>query len=203
MRTCFRLLAFIALIATPSLVQAAPVTCPEIPGPTDRVFTVDTTPSSSCYDFGTGANDINGNPSDVIIGDPSTDWELVDKDNAGGSDDANPDMEDWLQVVGLGGLTGTFTIDADAWAEYDRLLIGFKVGGGQNPCCPDWAVFELASDVLTGGWSIVPPEGSSLSHALLYGMDDGEIITEVPEPASLLLVGGGLLAALRRRRNKR
>jgi hypothetical protein len=202
MRSLSRALAVITLISLPSFAHAAPVTCPEAPAPGERVFTVDTNPSSTCYAFGEGANDINGNPFDVIIGDPSTDWELIDKDDADG-DDPNPTMEDWLEVDDLGNTSGAFTIDPDAWDAYDRLLIGFKVGGGRQVPFPDWAVFELSSGVLTGDWLIQPNQGSGLSHMILYGMEGDNTITEVPEPATMLLVGGGLMAGLRRRRNRR
>jgi hypothetical protein len=198
MRSVPKVLALIALISAPTFADAAPVFCPEAPAPGERVFTVDTDPDSTCYAFGEGANDINGNVHDVIIGDPLTDWELIDKDQG----EANP-LEDWLEVDDLGATSGSFTIHGDAWDAYDRLLIGFKVGGGRQVPFPDWAVFELSSGVLTGDWLIQPNQGSGLSHIILYGMDDDETITEVPEPASLLLLGGGLMAAARRRRNKR
>lgn len=198
MHSARKFLALIALASLPSFAYAAPVTCPEAPAPGERVFTVDTDPSSTCYAFGEGPNDINGNVHDVIIGDPLTEWELIDKDQG----EANP-LEDWLEVDDLGNTTGTFTIHQDAWDAYDRLLIGFKVGGGRQVPFPDWAVFELASGVLTGDWLIQPNQGSGLSHIILYGMEGDNTITEVPEPATMLLVGGGLMAGLRRRRNKR
>jgi hypothetical protein len=199
MRSSSKALALIALISLPSFAYAAPVTCPEAPVAGERVFTVDTDPDSTCYAFGEGANDINGNAQDVILSDPLTDWELIDKDLG----EANP-LEDWLVVDDLGATSGSFTIHADAWDAYDRLLIGFKVGGGRQVPFPDWAVFELSSGVLTGDWLIQPNQGSGLSHIILYGMeDDDTTITEVPEPASLLLVGGGLMAAVRRHRKKR
>ena len=197
MRVFVRILTLAALISGPSLAQAAPISenCPDTVTTTDREFSVTTDPDpASCLLYGNQANELNANSHDDMI---ALGWTAIDKDQV--PDEGFPN-DSWLTVTGIGAKDGTFTIDLAAWAEYDRLAIGFVVGGGQLD--PKWAVFELPEDETAGLWSITPRHGSGMSHINLYGMDDDTTITEVPEPASLLLLGGGLTAAAARQRRR-
>jgi hypothetical protein len=142
--------------------------------------------------YGDGANELNGNGADVMV---LAGWTVIDKDPDAFPNDA------WFSVTGLGANSGTFTIDPLAWSAWGDLAIGFVVGAGQID--PKWAVFGLPLFETSGFWENVPQQGANLSHALLYGKGEGRGIQEVPEPATLLLLGSGLTIAARRKRAKR
>ena len=157
MRTGFGfLMAAIAIVATTGTANAAPVNCPGTVITTDREFTVDTAPSATCFDFGTG--NLTGS-NDVIN---QLGYTTLDK-----SDDTTTGLfSDALTIVGTGGSFGTFSISPTVLQTYSSLLIGFKSGEGLLD--PDWAVFALADGVLSGTWAISGQQ--SLSHANLYGL---------------------------------
>jgi hypothetical protein len=90
---------------------------------------------------------------------------------------------------------GTFTIDNSILA-YDQFAVGIKDGGS-----PKWAIFLLPVDTFTGDWHFLT-SGGSLSHFALYGLNVNGI-PEVPEPASLLLLGSGLAMVAYKARNRR
>ena len=99
-----------------------------------------------------------------------------------------------------GSTSGSFTILGDP-GEY---LILFKFGQGQND--PSYFLIGL-SGILTGTWELLPGDGqtvlNALSHVALWGEEgDTPDTPEIPEPASLLLIGAGLFgaAAAKRRR---
>lgn len=97
------------------------------------------------------------------------------------------------------GSTGTFSVDASSWDDFDDLFIGFKFGTGNEP--DEWFIYQLADGVSSGSWKFVNVfgKGGGLSHVSLYGKGDGggdddeDDDDEIPEPATLALVGLSLL----------
>lgn len=200
------LLSLLTLVSFAATSEAAPVLvdCPDSPSTTDREFTLTTDPlGATCFDYGDDANELNANVHDVII---DAGWTLIDKDP-----DATLPLDALFSVTGIGATSGSFTIGPSLWTVFDEILIGFVVGGGQID--PKWAVFQLPEGETTGLWENAPEQGGGLSHANLYGRgtpviddhctNDCPDVTEVPEPATLLLLGSGLSLAVRRRRAKR
>lgn len=103
---------------------------------------------------------------------------------------------------------GTFTFGTPLTSPYNQFALGIKDGGN-----PKWAIFMLPVNTFAGDWGF-GTEGGELSHFALFGRNLLEIddcpnrscdpdITEVPEPATLLLLGSGLTFAARRKRAKR
>jgi hypothetical protein len=148
-----------------------------------RTFTVEANTVDKCLLAGSG-NINGGEGSGADDGLIAAGWTLANS---------------FLTFTGLGALTGTFTIDSSAYSTWDSIAIGFKSGNGGLD--PDFAIFQLAKDTLTGEWSIDPTKAGGLSHVLLYGKDPSN---NTPEPATAALIGLGLLgmAAMRRRKQQ-
>ena len=191
----FLLLCLLSVFIGPAYSEAAPIAvdCPGTPGTGDREFTLTTDPlGATCLNYGNGANELNANASDVML---AAGWTLIDKDQG------NSLVDNWFSLTGMGAASGTFTIDPAAWGTWGEIAIGFVVGGGQ--ILPKWAVFGLPNGETSGLWADAPENAGGLSHVNLYGKGEPRDIQEVPEPATLLLLGSGLTIAARRKRAKR
>jgi hypothetical protein len=152
-----------------------------------RDFTVNITApatgSISCLAVGTGKLERNG-PNDVLV--QTYDLTYIDKDDKDPAAPATGYLESVLTVSGLGATSGSFTLDQSLWSAYDSLVVAFKVGNNKSPT---WAAFTLTLGAFTGTFSIVPPQGSTLSHMNLYGFEPA---SPVPLPAALPLFASAL-----------
>jgi hypothetical protein len=123
-------------------------------------------------------------------------------------DRTRPESSGVLVYGGPGNDDGTFTIDQTI-LQYDQFAVAVKDGS-----LPFWAIFELSFDQTTGDWHFLTQQGD-LSHFALFGrlvLDPTQqcanppcnTVQEVPEPASMLLMGAGLAVAgkIRSRRKK-
>ena len=169
-----------------TVASAATVNCPGTVVVTDREFTLDTSPASTC--LATGVGNISGSNDAInLLG-----YVTLDK-----SDDATTGLFPLaMSIVGSGTTSGTFSISGII--GFSSLVIAFKSGEGQLD--PDWAAFKLAAGVLSGTWSISGRQ--SLSHVNLYGIKNKITIDPVPVPAGIILMLSGLagLAGLARMR---
>lgn len=142
------------------------------PTPTNRSMTLSSDPATSCTAWGL----VNESFADLI-------WKLEDVE---GSDDpkvvpgSGPDP--FLSFDGLGGTSGAFelsdSLDSNA-------IIVFKFGGGGADLVPDWVAYTL-NGATSGEWTWTGRQ--ALSHVAIYGST-----REVPEPATLALLGLGLV----------
>lgn len=89
--------------------------------------------------------------------------------------------------------SGTWAIDPAFWQQYANAFITFHVGGGRDGT-DSGALFQIEQGATSGTWSGTQAanlNGGGLSNVKLWGSGKGS--TEVPEPATLALLGLGLL----------
>jgi len=153
-----------AAVACSGPASAAVVSCPGTAATTDREFTLDTTPGSSC--LLTGVGNINGNNDAInLLG-----YITLDK-----SDNTTTGVLEGSLTIGA----GTFSINAPGFMS---LVLALKSGEGQLD--PDWAAFLLPPGVFSGTWTI---SSQGFSHANLYGLR-----AETPLPGAIWLMGSVL-----------
>ena len=154
--------------------SAVPVSCLDT---THDYMKVDSTLVSTCLGAGTG-NIGQGGGNDPFLN-AHAGW-------------TNIDEGDWSQLTKIKTLTtGTFSLDSSLWDDYLTLAIGFKFGTGNQP--DEWFVYDLQHLISSGYWTFVNTfqRGGGLSHVVIYGGERND--TNVPEPATLGLLGLGLL----------
>lgn len=206
MRAFVRLLALLALIATPTFVteaHAASIVCPTDIGYNQPIWnnvTPNTGPTG-CELGGTNNDSATQVNADSMF--DITSWVLLAGEEANytsatlcADPDSDPDNCDnstgWVYPAGIESL---MLVLKDGNGE-PEVYVGYLIDG--LPSIIDILYSPFLNDNNTAG------NPKEISHWNLYWSEDGDnTVTEVPEPASLLLVGGGLLAAARRRRNKR
>jgi hypothetical protein len=205
MRTAIRFLALIALIAAPSFATdaAAGTICPTDIGNEPPIWD-NVTPNTGADGCELGSTN---NDSETQV-------------NA----DAMFDITDWALLTGadVNLTSGTLCADPSSdptncdnttgWvypSDAESIMLVLKGGAGDNTEPPVYVGYLLDGlpsiiDFITPFLNVQGETGQQVSHFNLYWSEEGDnTVTEVPEPATMLLVGGGLAAALRRRRSKR
>lgn len=205
MRSAIRFIALLALIACPSFVTdaSAGTVCPTDIGFSQPIWNNVTpnTGSDGC-ELGSTNNDSESQVNLDAMFD-ITDWELLTGANANftsGTLCADPDSD----PSNCDNDTG-WTYPGDA----ESIMLVLKDGDGEPEVYVGYLLDGLPSiiEILASPFlndNNDKGNAKDISHWNLYWSGDGDnTVTEVPEPATMLLVGGGLLAAVRRRRAKR
>lgn len=182
-----------SLVAAAAMALAASANAGTVMCGGERMFSLTSEPTASCFRTGTG--NISGN------GDAINDLGFTTIDKSDSADTGT--LDGALMITGQNSTSGTFTINPIVYTMFDEIVLGFKVGQGQLD--PDWAAFLLADGTVSGSWLISGRQ--ALSHANLYGR--GTPGTETPPgtpvslPGTLAMLGigfAGIGAAARKRK---
>ena len=172
--------SIVASVAFCGAVSAASVSCPGTSATSDREFVMTTAGATlaTCISVANG-NALDGN------NDPANDLGYVTLDSAteAGSYDG------LLTVIGLGGTSGTFTVNSSLFPSgFTSFVLGFSATVAQVN--PDSYLFSLPAGEFGGSWSITTADSTqlgSLTRAYIYGMP-----APVPLPAAAWLLLSGL-----------
>jgi hypothetical protein len=173
-----------AIIALTALLSAAPAEAGPEPCSVTYV-TAEGNNALNCQN-GTGNNDFL-NPLAVntqnFFG--FNDWQIIAR-----QPDNEVDTGKGLAITGVGGTSGTWSVNAGALSSYANFMIVLKAG-------TQWAGFLFNNpNADNGTWGY--PTTPGLSHLSLYARGT----SAVPEPSAMTLLGAGLAALWLARRRK-